>query len=362
MSCKFTDLLSISSHFLSFLVSDTLRIVLLGKTGNGRSSLANTIFGETTFKVNRFSEVNKCTVSQAESRCVSGRNLTLIDTPGIFAPERCDEDMKPEIVRCIIECAPGPHVFLLVLKVEKYTEQEQAVISKICQYFSDDALKHAVVVFTHGDQLPEGMKIEEYVGQSDELSNLVKKCGGRCHVFDSRYWKDDQQEDYRSNQFQGMELLKTIDRLVKENSGGYYTNTMIQEVEREIQNEVECIKQSSKTMSLEEIRKQAKSNIIRKKVEGAAQSWKKGFVCLAVTGFVAVLIKSRFGPALGEGMLGSAVAVGEALTAEGALGATAQVVEEVVKEVEAMPNPAEVIFNNFLSFLEITYNPFNPFE
>uniref|UniRef100_A0A3Q1I8E1 AIG1-type G domain-containing protein n=1 Tax=Anabas testudineus TaxID=64144 RepID=A0A3Q1I8E1_ANATE len=236
------------------------RIVLLGKTGAGKSSLANTLFGEDLFTTNNSpnSETKYC---QAETRLVNDRSITLIDTPGLFDVERSEEEMKPEIVRCITECAPGPHVFFIVLKVEKFTEHEKAVVTKICDYFSEDALKYAVIVFTHGEQLSERMTIKEFVQQNKNLSDLVEKCGGRCHVFDNKYWKNKQQDDYRSNQFQVEELLNTINMMVMENNGGYYTNEMLQVAEKEISKEEEHLKLSSVNMSSEEIRLKAKNTV-----------------------------------------------------------------------------------------------------
>ncbi|XP_039677502.1 GTPase IMAP family member 7-like [Perca fluviatilis] len=237
-------------------VSNT-RIVILGKTGSGKSSLANTIFGEEQFTIshNLNSKTREC---QAETKSVNGRSITLIDTPAFYDTERSEEELKPEIVRCITECAPGPHAFLIVLKVEKFIVQEQAVITKISQCFSDEVFNYATVLFTHGDQLEEGQTIEDFVHQNKSMSDLVKKCGSRCHVVDNKYWQNNQQDKYRSNQFQVNELLNTIEKMVKSNEGSCYTNEMLQAVEEVLQQEVEAIRRSSGNKSEKEIIEQAR--------------------------------------------------------------------------------------------------------
>ncbi|XP_044039241.1 GTPase IMAP family member 7-like [Siniperca chuatsi] len=236
------------------------RIVILGKTGAGKSSLANTIFGEKLFKIDHTlnSETSEC---QAKTKSVNGRSITLIDTPGFFDTDMSEEELKPEIVRCITECSPGPHAFLIVLKVEKFTEQERAVINKINEYFSEEVFKYATVVFTHGDQFPEGQTIEDFVSLNKMMSDLVKKCGSRCHVIDNKYWNKNPKDKNRSNQFQVEELLNTIDKITEANNGSCYTNEMLQAVEEEIQQEEEHIRLLSGNMSEEEVREQAKGRV-----------------------------------------------------------------------------------------------------
>ncbi|MED6278025.1 hypothetical protein CHARACLAT_019511 [Characodon lateralis] len=211
-------------------MEDIRRIVVLGKTGAGKSSLLNTVFGENVFPIN--DSVNSGTsVCQSKLKKVDGKSILLTDTPGFFDTLRSEKEMEADIVKCITECAPGPHVFIIVFKVQKFTEQEKQIIKKLTDIFSDEVLKFAMVLFTHGDWLPEGMQIDHFVNESEELSNLVKKCGGRYNVLDNRYWKETQ-DDYRNNIFQVKELLNTIDKIFEANNGGFYTKEMLQMVKR----------------------------------------------------------------------------------------------------------------------------------
>ncbi|GLD53858.1 trichohyalin-like protein [Lates japonicus] len=159
-----------------------VRLVLLGERETGKSSAGNTILGKTGF-FQACAVTEECIRHQAE---VAMRLVTVVDTPGWEAgvAGATTERVKREIVSSVALCPPGPHALLLTLRVD--TLVRAGHVKEHLELLGEGVWRHTILLFTHGDQLREGVDIEQHIqGGGRDLQWLLEKCRRRYHVISS---------------------------------------------------------------------------------------------------------------------------------------------------------------------------------
>ncbi|MEQ2234568.1 hypothetical protein ILYODFUR_032894 [Ilyodon furcidens] len=140
-----------------------LRVALLGGSRSQRSSVLKFILGEDFFS-------NKQNFIRI-SGTVESNKIAVINVPDNIPTE----DKLTEFIQDLGRAsAPGPHVFLLVLQPEDFTEEDKNRICKVLQTFSNRSFDHSLILILTPRQESSDLK-ESYIKQSP-LKELIRKC------------------------------------------------------------------------------------------------------------------------------------------------------------------------------------------
>ncbi|XP_014833808.1 PREDICTED: GTPase IMAP family member 8-like, partial [Poecilia mexicana] len=171
-----------------------LRLVLLGSRWSQRNSVGNFILGVDWFNY----EAQSC---MRLSKEVENMKISVINTPDLQFPTA--DSLTEFITDCAEVSAPGPHVFLLVLQPEDFTEEKKNRIYRVLKAFSDRSFDHSFLMI----QKPRWMSRYDLL-QDSRNKALIKELIRKCRYRHMKMEETDLPE-----------LLTRFGQIVKENDG-----------------------------------------------------------------------------------------------------------------------------------------------
>ncbi|KAK0046793.1 GTPase IMAP family member 4 [Biomphalaria pfeifferi] len=170
-----------------------VNFLLLGTSGNGISSLGNTLLGQTCFKTSSDLHATENIAVKGSSALRGDCRITVVDIPGIDTDNKnidALKSFKALIQEALRLCEDGFTAIVFVLQFWcRYTRQEQETLKLIKATLGEGVItKSTVCVFTHGDLYKHESEI--FItwcrGQKGNIQNFLAECNYRCVLFNNK--------------------------------------------------------------------------------------------------------------------------------------------------------------------------------
>jgi len=171
-----------------------LVVILLGKTGNGKSAVGNLLIGRDEF----LSQAGMGSVTQDSARALGnwkGEQLIVLDTPGLGDPSTTSQITRSKIEAGIAAAAcPGArYALVLVFGLhQRVTAEDVDLIANLELMFGRNMMSSAVAVWTHGALLESKTLDSYFLGAPPGLCALLTTVRGGSIVVENQDRTKDQ--------------------------------------------------------------------------------------------------------------------------------------------------------------------------
>ncbi|XP_037611360.1 immune-associated nucleotide-binding protein 5-like isoform X1 [Sebastes umbrosus] len=162
----------------------SLRLILVGPTGGGRTSLADTLLGKSETPMDPQMESTK------RRTIMGGREVIVIDTPDLLGLSLGNHKKAREALRSLQLSGPGPHAFLLVIRAPGSSmtiDQDAAqAVRATLKLFGDGVAGYIIPVLTHPDRLGRRPTVDALLdADSGGLKRALSLCDQRPELLDN---------------------------------------------------------------------------------------------------------------------------------------------------------------------------------
>ncbi|XP_048034529.1 E3 ubiquitin-protein ligase TRIM39-like isoform X6 [Megalobrama amblycephala] len=184
-----------------------LRIVLLGKNITENNRVGNFILGRAAFESEAPADV-ELNIEKHRGK-LKDRDVTVINTPHLLRPNLSITQITQGVKECVNLSAPGPHVIILVLQENDFSDNNRHRVKYVLNEFSKKTPIHTLVL------------TDEREINSNCIHQLIKECGDEHLQFDER------KSGLHS------EILERVEKILKENQVQFLISDLCEEAEEE---------------------------------------------------------------------------------------------------------------------------------